>query len=216
MSPCCNEIVDRLGDFSDRLDRLQDWLGWIPAPSLVATFPIFHLMRRIRNRITHHDGMIGADLEEYASSRDVTDAIAAFTRDFARRELPQLPAFTRGTSLALHAVHAVLCGAFLYEVAKAVNKHVTDLLSVDEFIDMAFYFSSIVDEHPYRTIRHRSAQNRISHFLSGRYLRTQDLVSGQTIITRLRNQNLSSRDRPEANTTCWRVARERHDQLLNP
>lgn len=215
MSPCCNEVVDRLGDFSDRLDKLKDWLGWMPRPALVATFPIFHLMRRIRNRITHHDGIVGSDLEEYASSQAVTDAITAFRNQFARGALPPLPTFTRGTALSLHAVHAVLCGAFLYEVAKDLNEHVAELLSVDEFIDMAFYFSSIVDEHPLRTIRHKSAESRINYFLTERYLRSRLLVNGQMIIRRLRSQSLISREWPEASATAWKVARERHEQLLN-
>jgi hypothetical protein len=119
----------------------------------------------------------------------------------------------RGSSLQLEAVHSILFGAFLYEVAKELNARAVSLLDDEEFIDMAFYYSCIVDEHPFRTVRHRSAENRVCYFLAHRYLREVNAPGTDAVIRRLSTQRLPV-GKDENITTHWHVALSRHLALL--
>ena len=210
---CCNDLVGRLDTLSHRLEELEQWIGWVPSAKLVQSVPLFELIGSIRNTIAHNDEIVGASLEELAGSRAVAAALVAFRRDYARRDLPRLPTFIRGRPLQLGAVHSILFGAFLYEIAKELNAHAIALLDDGEFIDMAFCYSCIVDEHPFRTIRHRSAENRVSYFLAHRYLREVTAPGTDAIIRRLSTQQLPSAN-DETLRTLWQVALARHLTLL--
>ena len=213
ISPCCNEVVDHLHDFSERLDELRQWIGWQPSARLIPILPLIDLVRQIRNRIAHYDSFVGSELEEFARSRNVTEALSAFRQRYARRSLPELPSFDRGVRLQLTPVHVILFGAFFYEIAKEVNAHAADLLSDDEFIDMAFFYSCIVSKHSFRTIRHRSADTRIRHYLTGHYLRENNVPSLQRVIRRLSNQSLAQPTQRPNQTTLWRIAQTRHQEM---
>jgi hypothetical protein len=209
---CCNDLAGRLGTLSPRLDDLQQWIGWTPSVRLSPTLPLFQFICTIRNGIAHSDGLVGAALEEFSSSREIADALTAFRRGYARGDLPPLPPFVRGRSLQLETIHSILFGALLYEIAKELNSHAVDLLDDSEFIDMAFYYSCVVDEHSFRTVRHRSAENRVCYFLAERYLRDGNPPGTNTVIRRLTAQRLQAAD--GVNTTLWQVALERHATLL--
>lgn len=207
---CCNDLAGRLDTLSRRLDELHSWIGWTPSPKLKPTLPLFDLVRSVRNRIAHDGGTVGSDLAELADSKEIAVALATFRIGYAKGDLPPLPKFSRNKPLGLGVVHAILFGAFLYEVAKEVNSHAAGLIDDAEFIDMAFYYSSVVDEHPFRTIKHRSAENRVGHFLS-RYLRTRSGPSSSDVIRHLAARQLGT---GAAATTYWRVALLRHQALL--
>ena len=210
---CCNDVATRLGPLSKRLGELKQWISWTPSQKLSPTLPLFDLIRSIRNRIAHDGGIVGADLAEISGSPEVAAALVAFRSGYARRDLPPLPQFVRGQSLRLDAVHAILFGAFLYEIAKEVNVYIASLLVDDEFIDMAFYYSSLVEEHPFRTVRHRSAENRVCYFLTERYLREANAPGPERVIKRLASQIVVEPGEPAHDTTYWKVALARHKVL---
>ncbi|WP_215762550.1 hypothetical protein [Acetobacter sp. P1H12_c] len=211
---CCHDLSGKLDTLSKRLDELKLWLGWRPSAKLAVTLPLFDLIRSIRNRIAHDDGMIGSDLQKLAASEEVKTAFAMFRAEYAKRDLPVLPAFKRGQRLNMKTVHAILFGAFLYEIAKELNVHATTLLNDEEYIDMAFYYSCVVEEHPFRTRRHRSAANRIAYFLAERYWRDRVAPGTSAIRNRLDGEALVDITQPEFNTSYWKVALSRHQELL--
>ncbi|QEN84738.1 hypothetical protein FZC33_00120 [Labrys sp. KNU-23] len=211
---CCHDLSGRLDTLSKRLDELNRWLGWRPSAKLAAALPLFELIRSIRNRIAHDDGMIGADLQELAASEEIKVALAEFRAEYAKRDLPALPAFKRGQRLNMTTVHAILFGAFLYEIAKELNAYATSLFNDEEYIDMAFYYSCVVEEHPFRTLRHRSAANRIAYFLAERYWRDRAAPGASAIINRLAGETLVHSSQPKFNSSCWKVALSRHQELL--
>lgn len=211
---CCHDLSGRLDTLSKRLDELKLWLGWRPSAKLAATFPLFDLIRSIRNRIAHDDGIIGTDLQELASSEEIKVALSAFRNEYAKRDLPPLPVFKRGQRLNMSTVHAIFFGAVLYEIAKELNTYATTLFNDEEFIDMAFYYSCVVEEHPFRTVRHRSAANRIAYFLAGRYWRDRAAPGVSAITNRLVDETLVHSSQPKFNSSCWKVALSRHQELL--
>lgn len=213
MSPCCNELTDKIGKLSVRLETLKQRLDWVPSSKLVAIFPIFHLARKIRNSITHRDSMIGADLAEFRASSDVTAAFESFRTEYAQRDLPVFPDFHRGDRIKLEPVHAIFFGAVLNEIAKELNLHAVSLLEFEEFIDMAFYYSCMPDNHPFRTIRHKSAEARVKHFLSNRYWRQRSKISTAAVIARLASQKLESSAQSTQAPSLWTVALQRHREL---
>ncbi|WP_130740817.1 hypothetical protein [Rhizobium ruizarguesonis] len=210
--PCCHEKADTIGNLATRLETMQEWLGWRPSPKLADVFPMFHLMRRIRNRIAHYDSMVGADLEDYSESKDVQDSIANFRKHYAKRDVPALPKFRRGNRISLAAVNSILFGSMLYEIAGEVNNHACGMINEHEFIDMAFFYSSIVEEHPYRTVRHRTAEARINYFLDRYLRRATRTVTERDIIDRLQSQIIS--DSSAEKVTLWSIAVQRHRELL--
>jgi hypothetical protein len=165
MSPCCNEMANKV---KDRLPDMERLLSWKPSAKARAIAPLFDLCRMIRNRIVHADSLIGSELETFSRSAEIKSALKAFHTYFTRREFPPLPIFERGRLLDLLPVHAIFFGAVLYEFAKELNEHVCSNMTDGESIDMAFYYGALVDFHPYRTIRHRTAAARVSYFLDGR------------------------------------------------
>ena len=209
---CCNDVVGRLNSLSSRLDELQVWIGWSPSGRLSPTLVLFDLIRSVRNRIAHDDGIVGSDLEELSGSREIANALGAFRREYARADFPALPKFKRGRPLNLSTVHSILFGAFLYEIAKEMNAYAVSLLNDDEFIDMAFYYSCLIDEHPFRTLRHRSVENRVRYFLASRYYRKENAPSIDAVRRRLTTQQVQSNGR--ASTTLWRIALARHEEIL--
>jgi hypothetical protein len=210
---CCNDIVGQLATLSQRLDELSEWIGWAPSQQLVRVLPLFDFIRSVRNRITHGDGIVGAELEALVRSRRITEALRAFRDEYAEGDLPALPEFVRGKPLQLEVVHSILFGAFLYEIAKEVNAWAINLLTQDEIIDMAFYYSCVIEEHPFRTIRHRTAESRIKYFLIHRYLRGIDMPLGNAVIRRLRANELVAPRGANHNSSFWGVALERHIAL---
>jgi len=211
---CCHDLSGKLDTLSKRLDELKLWLGWTPSAQLAPTLPLFELVRSIRNRIAHDDGVIGADLQELAASEEIKAALGAFRAQFSKRDLPALPVFRRGQRLNMTTVHAILFGAFLYEIAKELNAYATTLFDDGDYIDMAFYYSCVVDEHPFRTLRHRSAGNRIAYFLAERYWRDRASPGVATITDRLTSQMLVHAAQPKFNSSYWKVALLRHEELL--
>ena len=211
---CCHDLSGRLDTLSKRLEELKLWLGWAPSAKLTATLPLFELIRGIRNRIAHDNGVIGADLQELAASEEIMTALTAFRAKYAKRDVPAIPPFKRGQRLNLMTVHAILFGAFLYEIAKELNAHATSLLADADYIDMAFYYSCVVEEHPFRTMRHRSAAHRIAYFLAERYWRANAAPGASAITRRLAGEMLVDSSRPKFNSSLWRVALLRHQELL--
>lgn len=211
---CCHDLSGRLDTMSRRLDELKLWLGWRPTARLAATLPMFDLIRSIRNRIAHNDGVIGADLQDVAASEEIKAALAAFRTEYTKRDLPALPAFKRGQRLNMTTVHAILFGAFLYEIAKELNAYAASLLNDEEYIDMAFYYSCVVEEHPFRTVRHRSAANRIAYFLAERYWRDSAAPGASAITNRLAGKTLVHSSQSRFNSSYWKVALSRHQELL--
>lgn len=210
---CCNDVAGKLGDMRDRLEELGDFLGWKVGPKLVPVIPLFHLARRLRNRIVHSDGMVGSDLEEFSSRDDVAAATSAFQAGFTRGKVPKLPEFRRGMPINLDPVHAIFFGAVLYEFAKELNGHVVSRMADDEFIDMAFFYAVIPDDHPFRLRNHRFAENRIGRFLSERYLRERKGPKPLAVIQRLSSSVVEDPDNPQSRTNLWRVALERHKAM---
>lgn len=211
---CCHDLSGRLDTLSKRLGEMKLWLRWVPSPKLAATLPLFELIRSVRNRIAHDDGVVGADLQDLAASEEIKVALAAFRAAYAKRDLPALPEFKRGQRLNMTTVHAILFGAFLYEVAKELNAHAAALLNDMEYIDMAFYYSCVVEEHPFRTRRHRSAGNRIAYFLAERYWRENAAPGATAITNRLAGEMLVHSPHHKFNSTYWKVALLRHEELL--
>jgi hypothetical protein len=205
---CCNDIAGRLGRLSQRLTELSTWTGWKPTPKLQATLALFDLVRSVRNCIAHGGGTVGSELEELAASKDISNALAAFRAGYTKGDLPPLPALVRRRPLGLQVVHAILFGAFLYEIAKEIRDYVVSWMDDDDFIDMAFYYSCIVEDHPRRTIRHRSVENRVGYFLSD-YWRDNHRPQRLDIVRRLTGETVDS-----GGMTYWRVALGRHEALL--
>jgi hypothetical protein len=213
VSPCCNEMANKLGDLKDRLSDLKDLLAWTPSPKAKSVFPILDLLRMIRNRIVHADSLIGSDLAEFSNSSELKAALKAFQIHFARREFPALPPFHRGRPLELRPVHAIFAGVVLYEFAKELNEHVCSHMTEDEFIDMAFFYGVLTEFHAYRTVRHRTAEARISFFLRGRHM-VGSSVEQAPIIHRLRSQTVNQRKKQTSDlTNLWQVACDRHAEL---
>ncbi|MGD0076968.1 MAG: hypothetical protein ABSD31_21980, partial [Candidatus Binataceae bacterium] len=213
MSPCCNEMANKIGDLKDRLPDMERLLLWKPSAKVKSIEPLFDLCRMIRNRIVHADSLIGSELETFSASAAVTTALKAFRTHFTRRDAPPLPVFERGRLLDLLPVHAIFFGAVLYEFAKELNDHVCSNMTDGEFIDMAFYYGALADFHSYRTIRHRTAAARVSYFLDGRYLLGKS-ISREAVIRRLKSQEVKVRDKNEdIETDLWKITGQRHQEL---
>ena len=180
---CCNDLTDKLSGFANRVAELRDWLKWTPTPKLISILPLFELIFKVRNRIAHYAGIVGDDLETFSTSEAVANSLAAFRAHYASGDLPSLPTFVRGRGLNLKAVHAILFGAILYEIAKELNAHLASYIEDNEFIDMAFYYSCVVAEHPFRTVRHRSAENRVQYFLQHRYFPQSSSQDSKRLLT---------------------------------
>jgi hypothetical protein len=213
MSPCCNEMANKLGDLKDRLSDLQRLLCWSPSAKLTAIASLFDLCRMIRNRIVHGDAVIGSELAEFSESSDVKGALKAFGTHFSRREFPVLPTFERGRLLDLKPVHAIFFGGVLYEFAKELNEHVCSKMTDGEFVDMAFYYGALAEFHAFRTIKHRTAAARVSYFVEGRYVLGSS-IGQDAVIHRLKSQEINTRRRnKDLATDLWKIACQRHEEL---
>jgi hypothetical protein len=143
----------------------------------------------------------------------VKAALTAFRTHFSRGEFPPLPVFERGRLLDLKPVHAIFFGGVLYEFAKELNEHVCSKIMDGEFIEMAFYYGALAEFHPYRTIKHRTAEARVCYFLDGRYALGHSF-SRTAVIRRLKSQEINGRHKnKEVVTNLWKIARERHDEI---
>jgi hypothetical protein len=162
----------------------------------------------IRNRIVHGDALVGSELEEFSTSSHIKKALQAFRTHFSRREFPPLPIFERGRPLDIKPVHVIFFGNVLYEFAREINDHVCSKMTDVEFIDMAFFFGALAEFHPYRTIRHRTAEARVTYF-AGRYV-LGDPVGNHAVVSRLKSQRITSGKEP---TDLWRIACYRHREL---
>jgi hypothetical protein len=205
-------VTSKLGDLKNRVDDLKSWLGWEPSLKLKAILPLIDLARRLRNRIAHWNGQIGSDVAEFSASREVKDAFDSFTKNYCKAPPPPLPTFIRGDTLSLSPANVIFFGAIFYEVAREINDYVCGRLEKHEFVQMAFYYSCLVDTHPSRTIRHKGAESRIKHFLSQDY-RFQLEDSDGPISSFLASRVPGSSNGKEPETSLWKVAMERHEAL---
>jgi hypothetical protein len=204
MPPCCNEMGNKLGDLRDRLIDLQRLLSWSLSSKLEAITPLFDLCRMVRNRIVHGDALIGSKLEEFSESSNMASAFNAFRKHFTRRSSPSMPKFERGRLLDLKPVHAIVFGAVLYEFAKELNQHVCSIMIDNEFIDMALYYGALVDFHAYRTMKHRTAGDRVRYFLDGRYVLGIP-IGRDAVIRRLKSQEIETRRmNKDVSTDLWK------------
>ncbi|MFH2136003.1 MAG: hypothetical protein ABII81_12660 [Pseudomonadota bacterium] len=210
VSPCCNEVTDKLGDLKERLNQLQQYTHWKPSQKLESIIPLFHLARRIRNRIVHSDGIIGSDLEEYSKSNETSSAFTSFAKGYTKSAPPLLPVFTKGEMLCIAPVHAIFFGAVVYEIAKEINQFICSKMDDDDMVKMAFHYGCLVETHPFRTIRHKTTEARIKHFLSSRY-NYKSTLKMKDISVSLNKHKVSNKDA----TLLWRVAVDRHNFLAN-
>lgn len=210
VSPCCNELVDKLGDLKVRLDEIQSYIQWQPSDKLKSIIPLFHLARKFRNRVVHSDGMIGADLEEYARSKEVEKAFESFVKNYTKSSPPLLPKLKKGDVLSLSPVNAIFFGAVLYEVAKEINEFVCSKMENTDFVVMAFHYSCLVETHPFRTIAHKSAGARIKHFLASRYI-YREASKIKEVVSFLKPQVTAN----NSSTSLWSVAVTQHNLLTS-
>ncbi|MDB5439954.1 MAG: hypothetical protein JWM33_2381 [Caulobacteraceae bacterium] len=208
---CCNDKSDQLGTLSERLSDLKNLLGWQPSAKLLPILPLFDLIRRMRNRLAHDDGLVGSELEEFIESKEISDAFRAFRTNYMRGKGPALPSMRKSSRIDLEPIHGILFGAILYEIAKELNTHVVNNMSDGEFIEMAFFYALIPDEHPFRKRHHRFAENRIGLFLAERYLRERRAPNPEEVIGHLSSVDGGMVD--GENVTLWRIARDRHTEL---
>ncbi len=211
-SPCCYEQEKKLGDLVGRLNDIERVTLWKPSERLQRIKPLFDLARMCRNRIAHYDGVVGSDLEEFSESFLVKSALVEFRRHYAKADLPAFPKWERGGSLHLKPENAIFFGAVLYEFAKEINIYVCSKMSDDDFVDMAFFYSCVVDTHPFRTIKHRDAEARINHFLASRYL-FRGVGRIKDVCRSLKDSVSSGSGRSAVTTTKWKVALDKHQAL---
>jgi len=211
-SPCCNEQENKLGDLVNRLADIERITLWKPSTRLKSILPLFDLARMCRNRIVHCDGVIGSDLAEFSQGNDVKNALHEFRKQYTKSDLPILPQWNRGDSLHITPENAIFFGAVIYEVAKEINLYVCSKLSDNEFVEMAFFYSCIVDTHPFRTIRHRDAEARIKYFLASRYL-YKDASRFKDVCTPLKGTVYSKKGKVATEMTMWKIALEKHVAL---
>lgn len=211
-SPCCNEQQDKLGDLINRLTDLGRLIHWKPSEKLSSIEPLFHLVRMCRNSIVHSDGLIGSELSEFSTSEKVTKALKAFRSHYTKSDIPPLPEWARGSLLHITPENAILFGAILYEFAREINTYACSKLTDDDFIEMAFFYSCVVETHSFRTIKHRDAEARIKHFLASRYV-YKDASKFKNIHTPLKNKITAKFDKDTIETTNWKIALARHEAL---
>jgi len=212
VSPCCYELENKVGDLINRLSDLEHLIGWTPSKKLRSITPLFHLARMCRNRIVHSDGLVGSELSEYCQSEEVRGALTEYRKHYSRADLPQLPHWQRGHALRLAPTNSIFFGAVLYEFAKEINAYVCSKLTQKEYVEMAFFYSCLVETHQARTIKHRDAGARIAHFLASRYLFSETSSIGE-ISAHLKERALGKKGKSEVETTLWKIALERHEAL---
>ena len=210
--PCCYEMENKLGDLVNRISDLKRLIHWTPSQKLEPVLPLFDLARMCRNRIVHSDGLIGSDLAEFSSSSQVKNAMAAFRKNYTKSDVPALPTWRRGEQLKITAENAIFFGAVIYEIAKEINVYVCSKITDDEFVEMAFFYSCVVETHPFRTIRHKNAQARIKHYLASRYLYKGVSRIG-SIHQPLKAKISIGSGKNLVESTKWKVALEKHDEL---
>lgn len=211
-SPCCYEQENKLGDLVNRLNDIERITLWKPSERLQKIKPLFDVARMCRNRIVHCDGVVGSDLEELAVSSEVKAALADFRQHYAKADIPPLPKWERGSSLIINPENAIFFGAVLYELAKEINIYACSKMSDDDFVEMAFFYSCVVDSHSFRTIKHRDAEARIKHFLASRYL-YKEAGRIKDVCRPLRNEISSGSGKSTVTTTKWKVALDKHQAL---
>lgn len=210
---CCHEQENKLGLLSSRLTDVQKLIKWKPSKCLEEILPLFDLARICRNRVVHSDGLVGAELEEVSASAEVKSALKEFRKHYMKADAPLLPHWARGASMSISPENAIFFGAVLYEIAKEINSYVCEKITDAEFVEMAFYYSCVVETHSFRTIKHRAAEARIKHFLASRYLYKEASKIKNVSIPLKRTVATQSRKRQTVETTLWKVALERHEQL---
>jgi len=211
-SPCCYELPNKLGDLVDRVKELEKFLSWHPSTRLCSIQPLVDFARMCRNRVVHGDSIVGSDLDEFSKSHEFLAALKAYRNEYARRDLPKLPVFTRGHPIDLSPANAIFIGAVLYEYAREINEHVCSKMTVGEFVTMAFFYGTLVDTHPNRTIRHRDADARIKHFLASRYL-YRPTSEIRDIAPYLKAPVSANSGLKLVDSTLWKIALERHEVL---
>lgn len=211
-SPCCYEQENKLGDLIERLTDIERITLWKPSERLKPILPLFDLARMCRNRIVHSDGVVGSDLAEFSQGNDVKNALLDFRKQYTKSDIPILPQWKRGDPLHITPENAIFFGAVIYEIAKEINIYICSNISDDEFVEMAFFYSCIVETHSFRTIRHRDAEARIKHFLASRYL-YREASRIKDVCTPLKVKIYGGKGRSTIETTMWKVALEKHDAL---
>lgn len=211
-SPCCNEQENKLGDLVNRLDDIERITRWKPSKHLQRIKPLFDVARMCRNRIVHYDGVVGSDLEEFAMSSAVKVALADYRQYYAKADIPLLPKWRRGGSLDINPENAIFFGAVLYEFAKEINIYACSKMSDNDFVEMAFFYSCILDTHSFRTIKHRDAEARIKYFLASRYL-YKEAGRIKDVCRPLKNEISSGNGKSTVTTTKWKIALDKHQAL---
>lgn len=212
-SSCCNEIKNKVGKLVNRVSDLERIVGWTPAEKIAKIMPLFDLARMARNRVVHSDSIVGSELEEFSQSKHVRDAFNYFSKHFSSAPPPGLPKWDRGHILTVSPANAIFFGAVLLEIAKDINRHVCTLLNQDDFLQMAFFYGCFVETHPFRTKRMRDPEGRILSFLNERYFceaspKSRDVPS-------LMTQHRCAGAPAESDTTLWKIAINRHKELVD-
>jgi len=210
---CCNEIENEFGDLRNRIDDLERLISWRPSASLAKIRPLLDLARMARNRVVHADGLVGSELEEFSRSKEVAHAHAHFAKHYTKAPPPSLPIWKRGHALNLPPAIAIFFGAVLYEFARELNTYTCGMITDKEFVEMAFFYSCVVDTHSGRTKRMNDTEGRVRNYLSERYL-FGDSNSVKNVQTLLNDQIVGQHNNKKVNSTFWKVALSRHQELV--
>ena len=212
VSPCCNEVENKLTDLKSRIQELSSMTHWKLPADLQSIEPLFHLARQCRNRIVHSDGIVGSELEEFAESKEISGAHENFRNKYARADLPELPKLIRGNRIILSPANAIYFGAVLYEFARSLNEYVCQKLTGKEFVEMGFFYSCLVETHSARIIKHRDAGARIKYFLTERYL-FQETSKIKDASFYLKEKVTAAKGKDTIESTYWKIALARHEAL---
>ncbi|ABM41756.1 hypothetical protein Ajs_1563 [Acidovorax sp. JS42] len=210
---CCGDIENKFGDLRNRMDDLKRMVGWQPSTKLAKIRPLLELTRMARNRVVHSDGQVGSELEEFSDSKEVSEAHGYFSKQYTKASPPTLPRWKRGHALVVPPALAIFFGAVLYEFARELNIYASAKLTPKEFVEMAFFYSCVVDTHPGRTIRMNDTEGRIRNYLSERYL-FGDANAVNDVQVFLKDPIAGEHGKKVIESTLWKVALSRHAELV--
>jgi hypothetical protein len=109
--------------------------------------------------------------------------------------------------------NAIFFGAVLYEFARELNHFACSKLTQKEFVEMAFFYSCIVETHSGRTLRMHDTEGRIRNYLSERYL-FGGATSVKHMPSLLKDVVRGELGGKTFESTLWKVAHSRHNELV--
>ena len=173
--------------FTTRAESLAEDLGLDLGP-VKALAPLLNYFWLSRNRIVHEDAYCGQRLAELSGSRELTDSLAHWNKNFSKKAAPQLPNFLEKERIVFDHAHVILCGALCYRIATTFTNALAQRMGDRAITFMSLYYAYFAENHPHQAVNHKQPEQAVGNFLSYRYHFTGGKKG--TLVSRLRSYGL--------------------------